>query len=710
LGFRLLRLVAIGIVVSAALLAAFPPSGVIKDQIAKSVGAAIGRKVTIGTGHFKIWWPLEAELGAIAVANPEGMPARDVFRAETIKATVELLPLIKGRVKLLDLHVVKPEVALEEDAAGTRNWVFTPAPTAAAAPAASSGSGVPFAPVTTIEQGTLTFQSAKTGAQRSASDIDATVSLDAVGGGLTTKGKLVASGETVAFDVAIGDYDAAIAGQSSTLKALIDGRQLRAEVDGDALFSAAAEFKGNLAASSPSLLDLLKWLGADLQPSGEPLKTSLAGKVVSTTRDVTFADTDVMINTTSGRFNGVLDLGNVRPKLSGALASEHVDLSRVANAARRATLGPEAAAEGVDLLVSSGWQALQDDLTALEAGPAPQGESGAQALVQPEAAAARAGWSEQPFNLKAFKAVDLDLDITAKEIAYGALDLKNGRVKAEVTDGLVDAKLEQLAVGDGTATGTLALDSGATPPKANMALSLANVAAEPIITEISGKPLITGTSNVEITAAATGQNQSQLMATLEGKARFLMGKGAVRGFDVRRMVTEWWKSWKFDLAMKTAFEKLEAQYDIKKGVAKSQPDLSIGGGDVEIDAVGSVNVATKRLNQEIRIKVVPPPTALPVPVRISGDWTKPSIGIDWNGLFGFSAAPSLGAGPEAASAPLSETSAIGSPQGVAAAPEAPPANVQATIRRVLAGDIPPDRLTPEARAILQSLLPTEPAP
>ena len=166
---------------------------------------------------------------------------------------------------------------------------------------------------------------------------------------------------------------------------------------------------------------------------------------------------------------------------------------------------------------------------------------------------------------------------------------------------------------------------------------------------------------------------------------------ALRDFDVRRMIFEWWKSWKFDLAMRTSFERLDAQYDIRKGILRSQPGLAMGGSEVEINSEGTVNVPKKSLNQEIRVKAIPPPTAFPIPVRISGDWAKPSVGVDWWGLFS--------AGP-----------GVGGPQALAASPEPAPENVQTAIRRVLAADLPADRLTPEAWSILESLWPAEPEP
>jgi AsmA protein len=680
--WRIVRLVLIGLVVSAALLIAFPPTGLIKDQLARGIGQSIGRTVTIGAMRLTYWPKFGAELDQVAVSNPEGMPARDVFQAETVKVHLEPLPLLKGRVRLTSLDLVKPTFALEEGADGTRNWVFD---TEGAAEAGTVPAAFSLPPVSTISDGALAFRSAVTGAERAVSDLNSVQTLDPVSGAMAAKGSLAAGGETVTFDAALGNFDAVISGASTTLKASVDARPLRASLDGEALFAAAAEFKGALVASSPSLLDLARWLGSDISASGTPLKGSLDGKVVATTRDVAFAETDVMVNTTSGRFDGTLDLGGTRPKIAGNLASEHIDLARVAGAVPRTSFAPTPVGD-FDPLVTAGWEQLLADLTALETGAtaAPEPAPSAAAIASP-------GWSEEPFNLKALQAVDLDLVIQAAAITYGGLDLKQGRVKTAVSDGVLDANIEELKVGDGSAIGTVRVDSRAEPPRAAVQLTLSNVAAEPIVTELTGKPLLAGTSDVEITATAAGQNQSQLAQTLDGKARFQMGQGALRGFDVRRMIFEWWKSWTFDLAMKTAFARLDASYDIKKGILRSQPGLSLGGPEVEINSEGTVNLPSKQLNQEIRVKAIPPPSAFPIPIRISGSWSKPSIGIDWWGLFS--------AGP-----------GVGGPQALAAAPGPPPANVEAAIRRVLAADLPAGRLTPEARSMLEQLLPAEPAP
>ena len=392
--------------------------------------------------------------------------------------------------------------------------------------------------------------------------------------------------------------------------------------------------------------------------------------------EVVFDGTNIIVNGATSRLDGRLALDGPRPKLEGNIASDRIDLARLFGAGRPQRAAPQALAAapgGDEVAVAPGWNSLLEGLRELEGGGPAQRAS---AEAAPLAAAAKPAWSNQPFNLKALRIIDLDVNFTAAELAYGGLDLKNGRMKAALTDGALDAKVESLDVGKGKAQGTITLDSRADPPRAAVTLAMTDVAAEPIVTEITGKPLISGTSNVDITAKATGQTQSQLTSTLEGKAKFLMGKGAVRGFDVRRMISEWWRKWIVrSRALKTGFERLEAQYDIRKGVLRSSPDLELGGNEVEINSKGDVNLAAKRLNQEIRIKVVPPPTALP------------DAGEDLRRLGASRRSASTGA------ALFSSTGGIGGPQGVAPSAQPTPPEVQAAIRRVLAADLPPTQLS-----------------
>lgn len=679
---RILAVLAAGVLVTVGLLAVFPPAGRLKDRLAKIAGDATGRTVTLGGARLALFPNVKLRLDAVTLSNPSVMAGPDLFRAETAEVVVRLLPLLKKKVEIVSVALTKPALNLQEDAAGNRNWPV------AIKSAKGSTSALVLPATLSIDNGQVSFSSAKTGTTRRVDGVTAVLTTDPVSGAGAGKGRFAANGEIVAFDVAIADLRAGAAGTPMAIKATLEAPRGKAEVDGQADFSGRGAIAGTLAASTPSAIELARWLGANVSAEGEPFKTTVSGRVKASGSEVVFDGTNIVVNGATSRIDGRLSLEGPRPKLEGNIASDRLDLARLFGANRPQRAAPQALAAapgGEEVAVAPGWNSLLVGLKELETGAAPQR---AAAEAAPLAAAAKPAWSNQPFNLKALRIIDLDVTVTAAELAYGGLDLKNGRMKAALTDGALDAKVETLDVGKGKAQGSITLDSRADPPRAAVTLAMTEVAAEPIVTEITGKPLISGTSNVDITAKATGQTQSQLTSTLEGKAKFLMGKGAVRGFDVRRMISEWWRKWSFDLGMKTGFERLEAQYDIRKGVMRSSPGLALGGSEVEINSKGDVNVAAKRINQEIRIKVIPPPTALPVPVKISGDWAKPSIGVDWGSLF-------------------SSAGGIGGPQGVAPSAQPTPPEVQAVIRRVLAANLPASELSDDGKAMLRALLPPE---
>lgn len=688
--FKAVRVLGIGVLVALvvlALLIAFPPQSLVVGRLTKIASAATGRDIAIGSARLVLRKDLEVSLADVTLPNPAGMSGPALFKAETVKARVKLWPLLHGQTEIESVDLVRPEINLHEDPEGKKNWVI------ASKSAAPEKTGLVLPKTMQLGKARLSYVSDRTGAKASADNVDATVTSDPATGAADAKGTLAFKGEPVGFDIAVADARLIADGKPTGLKATIDGRHGKANINGSTTIGDPVEISGDVIASSPSAMALARWLGADVASGGDAINTSIKGKIRATSTDVSFAETDVMVNGTPSRLDGKLGLRGPRPKLEGTIAAPRIDLGKLIGTPppQRAAARALALAPSEEPVVDAPWSALANALDALDKPDAGTRSLGAAPSAEAQAAAKainKGPWSQEPFDFTRLRGVDLDVTVTADEVAYKTLDLKKGRVKAGLTDGRLAAKLEQLNVGQGNATGTIDLDSRANPPRAAIALNLTDVAAEPIIKELSGKPLLSGTSSVEIKANASGQTQDQLASTLEGKARFRMAKGALRGFDIRRMISEWWKSWHFDLGNKTNFERLEAQYDIKKGIMKSSPGLDIDGSEVAINSKGEINVPSRRLNQEIRVKVIPPPTALPIPVRISGDWAKPAVSIDWNGLF-------------------SSAGGLGGPQAVAPSAEPMPVEVREKIERVLATDVDSSRLSDGGRAMLRSLLPQE---
>ncbi len=497
-------------------------------------------------------------------------------------------------------------------------------------------------------------------------------------GRTTGVGEATFKGEPVAYDVAVADLKGALAGKPAAIDGTLSAKSLTAKLAGIADLGTTKSFNGDIEASTAAIGSLAKWFGvthdgiAKLGAGSIKGRTNVAGNVV----DLEKADFD--IDGRKGNFTGRLDASAARPRITGTLDTPRIDLAALAGISPAPAPSLEAVSPADDGFAST-WDALLAELQEVENGKDPALE--AQTLT----AAAKPVWSNDPINLNVLKTVDLDLIINAAELGFGQLDLKKGRIKTALNNGTLSATIEELGVSSGTAIGSVDIDGQSRPPRAKVALRLTNVPAEPIMKELTGRPLLTGNSNIDITTSATGQTLNQLVSTLTGNARFAMGKGALRGWDIGLMVNQIWNygGWGFNINKQTNFDKLLANYDIKTGIIRSAPDLSLTGSETNVSSRGDVIMPTKQIKQELRI------TNLPIPIIIKGDWTKKLwIGPSFLSNSGSKVATKLSA----------------EPQGALPKPDGVPAEVQTAVARVLAKNLGPDRLSNEGKALLQSLV------
>jgi uncharacterized protein involved in outer membrane biogenesis len=504
-------------------------------------------------------------------------------------------------------------------------------------------------------------------------------------GRATGIGEAVIKGETIAYDLAVADLKGTLGGKPAAIEGRIASKSLTAKVAGVANLGTAKSFDGDIDAKSTSIGSVAKWFGVahdavtTLGPGTLKGRAAINGNIV----DLTNANFDV--DGRKGNFTGRIDATNPRPRVTGTLDTQRIDLAALTGAGStppQPTLEASPAEES-DPGFESAWDALRAELAEVE--------SGKPATLEAAPAAAKPVWNNDPINLNVLKTVDLDLVVNAAELAFGQLDLKKGRIKTALNNGTLNAKIEELGVSGGKAIGAIDVDGQARPPKAKVALRLTDVPAEPVIKELTGKPLLSGRSNVDITTAATGQTLNQIVSTLEGNARFSMGKGSLRGWDIGRMVSELWnyKGWGFNAQRKTNFDKLLANYNIKQGIVRSAPDLAMTGPEANLNSRGDVIVPTKQIKQEVRV------TQLPIPILIKGDWTK-KLWIGPTFLAG-SSVPSAGA-QGAAPGSISETLAS------LPLPEAVPPDIESAITRLLGKNLNSKILPDAAKARLRKLI------
>lgn len=730
---RLTLILLVGAIVAAGLVTLLATQGMLTDRIATLATERLGRPVTLGDARVGLGTPLTVHLENVRVANRAGVTGPDPFRAATVDAKVRLnwTPPFAFDPVLEDVALGAPEINVRTDESGKSNLDF--------GSSAGGDGGFALWPATaSVKDGKLTYAKTEATEPLAFEAIDATLASDATSGKTSGKGKLTHKGEVLDFDATFADLRIATAGLPTAVALTVGSPRFKADLAGDAVLGADSQFTGKAKAETPSLAGLAQWLSPGTNAAGAEMAASLDGPVRVRAGSVGFEGTDFDVGGTKARVTGALALQGERPKLTGTLEMPLVDLSRFAGVPASAAVrsaAPEAEESEepgtLEFIVEPNPDALIEDLKAIESGapvtraaPEPTIETVESAEPAAEAAASeedgtralksspsKPAWSNQAIEVRALKAVDLDVMLNAAAVAFGDLDIRNARIKAALDNGRVAADIEDMDVAGGKAKGKIAINGSGAKPAADINVDLTGVEAEPVITQFAGKPFLSGTSDATVNVKASGDSLNALISSLEGTAKFKMAKGAFRGIDIKREADSFClselvsgymfgtkKTFKIDLKQKTGFEKLEAEYKIRNGVLRSTPEAALGGSEVEIRSRGEVSVAKKLLSQNVRLKVVPPPRVPTIPVIIAGSWSKLSFkldtaSVDWLAIIN------------------AAFSGCDSTRGLAAKAAEPPPPVDPAVQAAIEGVLRanPGTLTEEGRTALRAFVPEAPA-
>jgi AsmA protein len=113
------------VLVTVALFVAFGLN-TLRGPIQRTVSDLTGRELRIEGNLEPVWsWRhMRFRAEKVSFDNPDWATEDLMLRADSIEASVELLPLFIGQVVLPDVPLVRPEVNLEVDADGRRNWIL----------------------------------------------------------------------------------------------------------------------------------------------------------------------------------------------------------------------------------------------------------------------------------------------------------------------------------------------------------------------------------------------------------------------------------------------------------------------------------------------------------------------------------------------------------------------------------------------------------
>ncbi|HTM61823.1 MAG TPA: AsmA family protein [Burkholderiales bacterium] len=99
----------------------------LKGPIERAVSKSSGRELRIEGAFRPAWSWVHPRFRAekVSYANPDWAGEDYMFQADAVEVSIELLPLLAGRVILPEVHLQRPVIDLEINEDGRKNWLLT---------------------------------------------------------------------------------------------------------------------------------------------------------------------------------------------------------------------------------------------------------------------------------------------------------------------------------------------------------------------------------------------------------------------------------------------------------------------------------------------------------------------------------------------------------------------------------------------------------
>lgn len=266
-------------------------------------------------------------------------------------------------------------------------------------------------------------------------------------------------------------------------------------------------------------------------------------------------------------------------------------------------------------------------------------------------------WSDTPIDLIGLNYLDAQVKIAAADASIGQAHFAPAEVSATLAGGVLKARIENLGVYDGQASGEFTVDATTSSPTFAGHCDLAGISALPLLTSVADFDKIEGKLQAKIAARSTGTSQHAIMSNLSGTVSANLHDGAIRGLNVAQMIrnltTSPLSGWQADKEQTTDLTQLSASFKIEHGQATTN-DLNLIGPLVQVTGGGTIDLAAKTLGLRVEPKLVlttegqgrtSDPVGFGIPVAIEGPWDQPRIYPDVAGILD---------NPEAAYAKLRE--------------------------------------------------------
>jgi AsmA protein len=533
------------------------------SEIRQAVARETGRTISFaGSPRLSVWPELAIELRNVELSNPPEMLEGRFAAADTVRLELSGSSLWRGTPEIAQVVVTRPRINLLVDIEGRSNFTFE-----------RDGEPDRALPPVVLVDGRVAYLNERAGTAVAVADVDMTLSRSGFAGPVELDGAFNWNDQRLQLSF-YAKSSARFAGRGSPADFTIAGPYLSAAFSGQAAIREGLELAGTLEFTAEPLSDLLAWAGHASAVTDSLPALSASGALDLSRGAIRMTEAELGFGQMNAKGDVALGFTGAKPRLTGDLRIDRVDLTGLT------------------------------------------GEAGGR-------------WSEAFVDLEVLEALDAELSLNIAELAWGKLVAGAARLDVGLKDGVMEAAIMESELYGGSANGRLLLHRSGPLAVLEATLDAAGIDGGKLAAGLAGPERIRGQADVDLDLTARGASQQELVARLRGTAHVQFRDGALIDFDVPALLghveAQVADGWAAAAGGETPFSRLDASFAIEDGIAETE-DLALRGPGAEVNATGSIDLLSRRLDLQLH------PQALPVAVVIAGPWAAPKIHPDITGI------------------------------------------------------------------------------
>ncbi len=264
-------------------------------------------------------------------------------------------------------------------------------------------------------------------------------------------------------------------------------------------------------------------------------------------------------------------------------------------------------------------------------------------LYLPKKTETRANQPEQPLDLSALRALNLDGSLRIGRLKVANIKSSGVRLDVKAHKGQLNVNPLSASLYQGSMNGSLSVNAAATPAiGVDENLKGINVAA--LTRDAAGFDTLEGRGNVAVNINMQGNTVSAMKKAMNGNLSLNLADGAIKGINIARQLRDaqgmLGKAQAANQTEKTDFSELRASFKISNGVAHND-DLSLKSPLLRMAGAGDIDIGQNSMNYLAKATLAKTfegqggrndVGGITVPVRIAGPFADLKYTLDFGAM------------------------------------------------------------------------------